>query len=148
MGAPSLPLKSLFATFVLSVALAGCGREDASGADSTSQIPGTETSAATGSSSAGDSSSGAGEASSGASAAGSASSQVIDDSVITTKAKTALLADTTVKGTDIGVETNQGVIVLSGAVEDAKQKQRAESIVRGLDGVKSVENKLTVEKQQ
>ncbi len=67
--------------------------------------------------------------------------------MITTKAKTALLADTTVKGTDINVETNKGVVSLNGAVEDSRQKERAASIVKGIDGVKSVENKLTVEKK-
>ncbi|RJG04301.1 BON domain-containing protein [Noviherbaspirillum sedimenti] len=68
----------------------------------------------------------------------------IEDSVITTKAKTALLADTTVKGTDIHVETNKGVVSLSGMVDTERQRERAASIVKGIDGVSSVDNKMTV----
>ncbi|QAU36012.1 BON domain-containing protein [Janthinobacterium sp. 17J80-10] len=84
-----------------------------------------------------------GARSSGASTSGSAE-RAIDDSVITTKAKSALLADTTVKGTDINVETNRGIVSLSGMVDNDRQRDRAASIVRGIDGVKSVENKMTV----
>jgi hyperosmotically inducible protein len=72
--------------------------------------------------------------------------RTVDDSVITTKAKSALLADSTVKGTDIHIETNRGVVTLSGAVDNDRQRERAASIVRGIDGVKSVENKMTLKK--
>lgn len=70
----------------------------------------------------------------------------VDDSVITTKAKSALLADTTVKGSEIHVETNQGVVTLSGTADNERQRDRAASIVRGLDGVKSVDNKVSLKK--
>lgn len=70
--------------------------------------------------------------------------RAVDDSVITTKAKSALLADTTVKGSEIHVETNKGIVTLSGAVDNERQRERAASIVRGIDGVKSVENKTTL----
>lgn len=70
--------------------------------------------------------------------------RTVDDSVLTTKAKSALLADTTVKGSDIHVETNKGIVTLSGTVDNGRQRERAASIVRGIDGVKSVENKMTL----
>lgn len=81
---------------------------------------------------------------SGTSAAGQRAGQAIDDSLITTKAKTALLADTTVKGSEIHVETDKGVVSLSGAVETEMQRDRAVSIVRGIEGVKGVDNKVTL----
>ena len=70
----------------------------------------------------------------------------IDDSVITTKVKSALLADATVKGMDIKVETHQGVAQLSGFVDSQAQVDRAVQIARGVEGVKDVENKMTVKK--
>ncbi len=70
----------------------------------------------------------------------------IDDSVITTKVKSALLADASVKGMDPKVETHQGVVQLSGFVDSQAQLDRAVQIARGVQGVKDVENKMTVKK--
>ena len=68
----------------------------------------------------------------------------IDDSTITTKVKSALLAASDVKGSDIKVETNKGVVQLSGFVETQAQADRGAAIAKGVEGVKSVENKLSV----
>lgn len=70
----------------------------------------------------------------------------IDDSVITTKVKSTLLADASVKGMDAKVETHQGVVQLSGFVDNQAQLDRAVQIARGVEGVKDVENKMTVKK--
>lgn len=67
----------------------------------------------------------------------------IDDSTITTKVKSALLADPDVKSFDIKVETNKGVVQLSGFVDSQAQIDRGVSIAKGVEGVKSVENKVT-----
>lgn len=132
--------KTLLFVLALGAAITGCDRRDA-------DQPGSQSSGATSSPGSDSMSSGARSSgatgSSGANASGSAE-RAIDDSVITTKAKSALLADTTVKGTDINVETNRGVVSLSGMVDNDRQRDRAASIVRGIDGVKSVENKMTV----
>ena len=43
------------------------------------------------------------------------------------------------------VETTDGVVQLSGTVESKAQSERAESIAKAIDGVKSVKNDLKVE---
>jgi hyperosmotically inducible protein len=68
----------------------------------------------------------------------------IDDSTITTKVKSALLADADVKGLDIKVETNKGEVQLSGFVDSQVQIDRAVSIARGVEGVNNVQNKMTL----
>jgi hyperosmotically inducible protein len=70
--------------------------------------------------------------------------EAVDDTVITGKVKAAFLADSNVKGSDISVETHQGDVTLSGAVASQAQIDDAVRIARGIDGVKNVENKLTV----
>ena len=80
---------------------------------------------------------------SGSSATGKAGA-VVADSVITTKVKAALLADPEVKSTDISVETQKGEVMLSGFVRDQKQIDRAMNIARNVDGVKGVQNKLSI----
>jgi len=72
------------------------------------------------------------------------SGQYVDDSVITTKVKTALLVDPDVKSLDIGVETFKGVVQLSGFVNSAEQARKAVEIARSVQGVKSVKNSLVV----
>ncbi len=66
----------------------------------------------------------------------------IDDSVITTRVKSALLADDIVKGLDIKVETSKGEVQLSGFVESQDQIDRAIMVTKGVEGVKDVENKM------
>ena len=68
----------------------------------------------------------------------------VDDGVITTKVKSALLADEIVKGLDIKVETHKGEVQLSGFVDNQTQIDRAISITRGVEGVKNVDNKMTL----
>ena len=72
----------------------------------------------------------------------------IDDGVITTKVKSALLADDTVKGLDINVDTAQGVVRLSGAVDSQTQVDMATQIAKGVEGVKDVQSEFTVNQQQ
>lgn len=70
--------------------------------------------------------------------------QKVDDSVVTTKVKTALLADPDVKGTVVNVETVNGTVQLSGFVDSPAQISRAVDIAKRVDGVIRVENKLSV----
>jgi hyperosmotically inducible periplasmic protein len=72
----------------------------------------------------------------------------IDDSTITTKVKSALLADPDVKGLDIKVETNKGEVQLSGFVDSQTQIDRAISVARGVEGVKNVQNKMALKTTQ
>jgi hyperosmotically inducible periplasmic protein len=68
----------------------------------------------------------------------------IDDSIVTARVKSALLADADVKSFDLKVETRKGKVQLSGFVDNPAQMNRAISIVRDVEGAKSVENKVTL----
>lgn len=68
----------------------------------------------------------------------------VDDAAITTKVKAEIMRDPNLKLTDINVETNRGVVVLSGMVDKPQDAERAVQIARAIDDVKSVENKLAV----
>jgi osmotically-inducible protein OsmY len=70
--------------------------------------------------------------------------QYVDDSAITTKVKTSLLADKEVSGRQVEVETFKGVVQLSGFVDTPVQRQKAEQIARRTEGVKEVKNNLIV----
>ncbi len=66
----------------------------------------------------------------------------IDDSVVTSKVKSALLADPDVKSFDLKVETRSGEVMLSGFVGNQAQVDRAILVARGVEGVKVVSNKM------
>jgi len=70
--------------------------------------------------------------------------QALDDTAITTKVKTELLAQKDVNGTAISVDTKDGQVTLSGTVPPA-QIARAEEITRKVDGVREVVNQLRAE---
>jgi hyperosmotically inducible periplasmic protein len=70
--------------------------------------------------------------------------QYIDDSVITAGVKTRMLDDERVAGTSITVETMKGTVMLSGFAKSQVEKAAAESIARGVDGVRAVKNQITV----
>lgn len=69
---------------------------------------------------------------------------VIEDSAVTAKIKTALLAEPGIKGTDINVDTVSGVVTLSGIVDNAAQRDRVTEIARGVNGARQVDNRLVV----
>ena len=68
----------------------------------------------------------------------------IDDTVVTTKVKSALLADPDIKGFDIKVETRKGMVQLSGFVDNQTQIDRVLSATRAVEGAKGVENAMTI----
>jgi hyperosmotically inducible periplasmic protein len=68
----------------------------------------------------------------------------IDDTVVTTKVKAALLGDPDTKSFDIKVETRKGVVQLSGFVDNHTQAGRAKSIAQTIEGVKSIDDAMTV----
>ncbi len=68
----------------------------------------------------------------------------IDDTVITTKVKSALLKGTGLESLDIKVETRKGVVQLSGFVESQNQMDRAMTVAQGIDGVSNVDNKIRI----
>lgn len=70
----------------------------------------------------------------------------VDDSVITTRVKSALFADPGVKSFDIAVVTRKGEVQLSGYVDNAAQIKRVIEVVRAVEGVQSVNNEMAVKK--
>ncbi len=70
--------------------------------------------------------------------------EYVDDVAITTKVKSKLLASPDTKGTAISVETFKGTVQLSGFVDTAMEKRKAEEIAADTDGVARVDNKITV----
>ena len=67
-----------------------------------------------------------------------------DDATLTSNVRTRLAADSTLPASSITVETKDGVVTLSGTVNSEAEKSRAEQIAKGVEGVKSVTNDLTV----
>lgn len=70
--------------------------------------------------------------------------EYVDDTVITTKVKTAIFNDPNLKSSEINVETFKGVVQLSGFVSSRADINRAVEIARGIAGVKSVKNDMRV----
>jgi len=62
----------------------------------------------------------------------------------TTKVQAKFFADKDVKGHHVNVDTNDGVVTLSGTVDSQAAKDRAEQIARNTDGVKDVRDDLAV----
>jgi hyperosmotically inducible protein len=74
----------------------------------------------------------------------SAAGQATDDATLTTKVKSALLADDKVKGLNINVDTNDGVVTLTGKAGSPEEKDQALKVVRGIEGVKNVQDRIAV----
>ena len=66
----------------------------------------------------------------------------IDDTVITTRIKAALLKDPAVSAFDVSVETFKGSVQLSGFVSTAAQRTRAGQIAQDTPGVSQVFNSI------
>ena len=73
--------------------------------------------------------------------------EVVDDSVITAKVKTALAQDPGVEGHDVDVKTREGVVQLAGFVDNSAQKSQASDVARHIAGVKQVDNQLEVKQR-
>lgn len=70
----------------------------------------------------------------------------IDDSYITSAVKTKLASDKMVTLTRVSVETNNGIVYLTGQVETPEQRSRIGSLASEVNGVKRVVNNLQVRK--
>jgi osmotically-inducible protein OsmY len=70
--------------------------------------------------------------------------EYVDDSVITTKVKTAIFNDSSLKVNEINVETFKGVVQLSGFVRSQADIDKAVQVARGVAGVKSVKNDMRI----
>ena len=68
--------------------------------------------------------------------------EYVDDTVITTKVKAAILHEPMLKSAEINVETFKGVVQLSGFVSSQAAESKAVEVARTVGGVKSVKNDM------
>jgi len=70
--------------------------------------------------------------------------EYVDDATVTTRVNAQIINDSSLKSSQISVETMQDVVQLSGFVDTARAKERAGEIARNTTGVRSVRNNLIV----
>lgn len=70
----------------------------------------------------------------------------VDDGVVTSRVKAALLGDESTKSRDIAIVTRKGEVQLSGFVDNQQQIDRAIEITRGIEGVSGVSNEMSIKK--
>lgn len=70
--------------------------------------------------------------------------EYVDDSVITTKVKAAILGEPTLKVAEINVETFKGIVQLSGFVTSTAMANKAVEVAGKVSGVKSVKNDMRI----
>jgi osmotically-inducible protein OsmY len=70
--------------------------------------------------------------------------EYVDDSVITTKVKTAIFNEPTLKSAEINVETFKGVVQLSGFVSTQANIYKAAEVARNVSGVSNVKNDMRI----
>lgn len=68
--------------------------------------------------------------------------EYIDDTVITSKVKSAIYGEPSLKSVEINVETFKGVVQLSGFVSSTAAEYKAVEIAHSVKGVKSVKNDM------
>lgn len=67
-----------------------------------------------------------------------------DDSNVTSRVKKAFDDDSIIDKSDITVNTDNGVVTLSGFVDSTEKRTRAVQVARDVQGVKSVSDKLNI----
>ncbi len=72
-------------------------------------------------------------------AAGKETSETVSDAWITTKVKSTLLFSSNVEGTAINVDTNNGVVSLSGTIHTSAERDLAIELAQNVRGVKKVD---------
>ncbi|MFI4927897.1 MAG: BON domain-containing protein [Burkholderiales bacterium] len=70
--------------------------------------------------------------------------QYVDDTTITTKVKSAILNEPSLKSAEINVETYKGRVQLSGFVSTRANIDRAVQVTQAVPGVSSVTNDMRV----
>lgn len=71
--------------------------------------------------------------------------QNVSDASISTAVQTKLTGDRVSNFTRVDVDTERGVVQLSGVVPSSEQKSRAEDLARQVNGVRQVNNNLQVQ---
>ncbi len=71
--------------------------------------------------------------------------EYVDDATITTRVKAIYAKDSDVSAMRISVKTMEGKVMLSGTAKSQAEKDKAESVAKGVSGVKSVQNDIVVD---
>ena len=71
----------------------------------------------------------------------------VDDAAITAKVKTAVIGEPGLSALKIDVDTKDGVVTLTGTVDSAAMKDRAQQVAQSVSGVRSVVDNLVVKSQ-
>ena len=80
----------------------------------------------------------------GCAGSGEKSGAYVDDSWITSKVKSEMIADKSVPARNINVKTTRGVVTLSGNVDNWAASNKAAEIAHSVKGVTQVENDIRV----
>lgn len=70
--------------------------------------------------------------------------QAVDDASLLAKIKSTMLRSPEVEGLDVNVDVKDGVVTLSGSADTQTERANAEKIAKSADGVKRVDNRITV----
>jgi len=68
----------------------------------------------------------------------------VDDVTITTQIKARFVDNPQVAAASIHVETLKGTVLLSGFAKNSAERNTAESIARGVNGVRLIRNEITI----
>lgn len=76
---------------------------------------------------------------------GKTAGETMSDSAITAAVQSKLTSDRVSNFTRVDVDTERGIVNLSGVVQSADQKARAAELARQVNGVKRVNNNLQIQ---
>lgn len=76
--------------------------------------------------------------------AGERTARAASDGTITAKVKAGLVSDPALKGMEINVDTEGGVVMLSGFVESKAEADKAMQVAKGVEGVSNVKSAIKV----
>jgi len=134
----SMSVPAIAAAVAAAFALSACDRNDTSRTSSTAPSSTTSSMATT---SPAPSSSTMGST---APSTGEKAATAVDDSAITAKVKSALLAEPGLKSLSIDVKTNNATVTLSGNVDSDASRTKAKQVAQSVSGVSNVVDQLTV----
>jgi hyperosmotically inducible protein len=79
----------------------------------------------------------------GCAGSGQKTGEYVDDSWITTKVKSEMIAEKTVDARHISVDTNNGVVTLGGSAANWAEANKAAEIAHSVKGVNRVQNNIS-----
>jgi len=75
---------------------------------------------------------------------GKSAGEMVDDSILVTRVKTALLKSPLVRGLNIDVDVDLGIVYLTGVATDQREIEEAIRLSRAVEGVRQVRSNLVL----